>query len=180
MISCEGHDETIGDSHHRIREVQEGYWAKDLVGSKIVTVSLHMDRSALTSPSGRNFYLKTEGQKWHVSFCLIFLNCCCQICWGNIFCSSNYWKKQQPRGHSKLNVLSKPSMAIPSAPKVHTKYWRHSCCQLRTFWTHWAIFEFTAVYDAKRNRTEEVGEFTLLKRIMPAQNVANMLGKWKL
>ena len=110
----------------------------------------------MTSPSGRNFHLKTEGQKWHVPFCPIFLTCCCETCWGNIFCSSNYWKGQQPRGCSKLNVLSKPSMSIPSAPQVHTKYLWHSCCQLRIFWTHWAIFEFTAVYDAKRNRTEEV------------------------
>ena len=110
----------------------------------------------MTSPSGRNFHLKTEGKKWHVPFCPIFLTCCCETCWGNIFCSSNYWKGQQPRGHSKLNVLSKPSMSIPSAPQVHTKYLWHSCCQLRIFWTHWAIFEFTAVYDAKRNRTEEV------------------------
>ena len=110
----------------------------------------------MTLPSGRNFYLKTEGQKWHVSFCLIFLTCCWETCWGNIFCSSNYWKGQQPRGHSKLNVLSKPSMSIPSSPKVHIKYLWHSCCQLTTFWPHWAIFEFTAVYDAKRNRTEEV------------------------
>ena len=108
--------------------------------------------------SGHNFYLKTEGQKWHVSFCLIFLTCCWETCWGNIFCSSNYWKGQQPRGHSKLNVLSKPSMSIPSSPKVHTKYLRHSCCQLTTFWPHWAIFEFTAVYDAKRNWTEEVNK----------------------
>ena len=112
----------------------------------------------MTSPSGRNFHLKTEGQKWHVPFCPIFLTCCCETCWGNIFCSSNYWKGQQPRGCSKLNVLSKPSMSIPSAPQVHTKYLWHSCCQLRIFWTHWAIFEFTAVYDAKRNRTEEVNK----------------------
>ena len=119
----------------------------------------------LTSPSGRNFYLKTEGRKWHVSFCLIFLTCCCQICWGNIFCSSNYWKRQQPRGCSKLNVLLKQSMPIPSAPQVHKKYLRHSCCQLTTFWTHWAIFEFTTVYDAKRNRTEEVFQFVKLEKI---------------
>ena len=33
---------------------------------------------------------------------------------------------------------------------------------MRTLWTHWAIFEFTTVYDAKRNRTEEVHEFAKL------------------
>ena len=75
----------------------------------------------LTSPSGRNYIWKQKVGN-AVSFCHIFLACCCEICWGNIFCSSNYSKGQQSRGCSKLNVLSKPSMSIPSVPQVHTKY----------------------------------------------------------
>ena len=69
------------------------------------------------------------------------------------------WEKALFAFYSKLKRLQTSFIMWHRDWNPYQKIDWYCWCHLTTFWTHWAIFEFKAIYGTKTYRTEQVDEF---------------------